>query len=381
MGLFHRNEKDAKYHEKVEVTLTKSGIILRLIFLVIFLAIASFAFYSIFTKVLHTESGWQMVTANTKSTAGSEFAFHYQIGVSGIPASQEWGRLNKLYPSLLEEGYTIFGCEEAEGIGNLYRLNDHPNEEVYVEPSLYTALEKMQKTGSRVLFYAPVFAQYKALFSCKDEYEAADFDPFENEAVAEYLSNVCSYASEENHIRLELTESNTAKLVVSEEYLNYAKENEIENLIDFYYIKNAFVIDFVADKLIENGYKAGVITSAEGFVRALGEGDYSIKNYIYREGNVPEEQIYKYSGPRSLVFLRDFSLPGEDNKYYFVCEDGTVRHIFIDPETGLSREGLHQVVGSSEILGCSDILLPLYDAFVKEKDSVAGLNHFEFEVE
>lgn len=374
MQLFGRKEK--KERKKIEVTLTKSGIILRLIFMVIALSIASYSFYYIFTKLLHTESGWQMITAESESSASSEFTFYYQIGVSGTSASQEWGTLNKLYPTLLDRGYNIFGIDEAEGVGNLYQLNSHPNEEVYIEPELYDALQRMQEAESRIVYYAPVYVLYKSLFACTDDYSATNFDPVGNEELTEYVKTVCSFAKTDEHIRVELLGNSKAKLVVSGEYLNFAKENEIEVFLDFYYAKNAFLIDYVADNLTENGYRAGVLTSIEGFARALGEGNYTINRYYYQEGNTAEEVNYYFDGPQSIVSLRDFLFYGERNPYLYKMEDGTTRHIFIDPETGLSREGVHQVLAKSENLGCSDILLKLYDAFVEGEKAIDELNKY-----
>lgn len=354
-------------NEKIEVILTKSGIITRLILLVIALSIASVAFYNIFTKVLHTKSGWQMVTANTKSIAGSEFAFNYQFGVSDMSPSVEWSTLNKAYSTLLDEGYNLFSNDEVTGIGNLYQINTHPNEEIYLEPELYAALKKINASGSRFIFYAPVFEQYRALLSCEDEYAAADFDPYENEEVAEYVKRVCDYAKDENYIRIELGNDNKAKLVVSDEYMAFAKENEISIFLDLFFARNAFLIDYVSDRLIDEGYTAGVITSVEGYVRALGEGDYSIKRYFYNDGNTPREQIYSYNGPKSIVSLRGFPLYGEKSQYFYVSKDETVRNIYINPETGLCVDSFNQVLAASSKTGCSDILLPLYDCIVKEE--------------
>lgn len=361
---FTKDKKD-KHIEKISVNLTESGILIRLIFMTILLAVAAYSFYYIFTKVLHTESGWQTIPAKTKTGIGSEFVFHYNLGATGNSASLEWGRLNKLYPQLLDRGEALYGDEEIAGVGNLYQLNSKPNQEVILEPEVYAALQKLQNMESRFIFLAPVFAEYKALFTCEDDYAASNFDPFWNEEMRRYLLNLCNYINISSNIYIELLGNNTAKLVVSQEYLDFAKENEITKFIDFYYAKNAFVIDYVADKLIEDGYTAGVISCIEGFTRAMGSGEYTTKLFYYHEGMAPDEKTYTYNGPKSLVALRTFQVFDEESKYFYRTDVGEYRHIYIDPYIGLCREGDYETFEDSDTLGCSDIFFPLYEAFCR----------------
>ncbi len=365
MGLGGK-KKDYK-NEKIEVTLTESGIIMRLVFMVLALSVAAYAFYYIFTKVLHTESGWQTLSVKTESGLGNEFIFHYQLGVSGVSPSTEWGRLNKLYPSLLDRGANIFGKDEVAGLGNLYTLNSRPNEEVYIEPALYEALLKVNESKSRFIYYAPVYAVYKSLFACDNDYAASFFDPFQNEEIAAYIEKLMGYVGDEKHVKLELLGDNRGRLTVSDEYLTFAKENEIPDFLDFYYAKNAFVIDYVAEELMAKGYKAGVLSSVEGFIRALGEGEYTTRLFYYHEGMKPDEEVYTYNGPQSLVALRDYEAYEEEGKYYYLASDGSRRHIYLDPETGLCRDGEHQTFEKSENLGCSELFLKMYDEFCKGK--------------
>lgn len=60
------------------------------------------------------------------------------------------------------------------------------------------------------------------------------------------------------------------RLEVSEEYQNWMAENGYETYLDFYWMKNAFIVDYLADLMIENGYIRGAISSYDGFNRNLG---------------------------------------------------------------------------------------------------------------
>ncbi len=219
------------------------------------------------------------------------------------------------------------------------------------------------------------------MFSCDNDYSAYDFDPFINEEIGIYVEKLCSFVKDSRYINLELLDNSQVILHVADEYLAFAKENEIDSFLDFFYLKNAFVIDYVANGLIEQGYTAGVIGCTEGFSRALGQGEYSQKRYFYRDGAAPLEESFSYSGPKSVVFLKDYLVYGEDSNYYYETDNHEIRHIFINPETGLSREGMHEVLAISEKLGCSDIVLVVYDAFVKNDIDVKTLEKLGINVD
>ena len=56
---------------------------------------------------------------------------------------------------------------------------------------------------------------------------------------------------------------------VSDDYLAFAEKNFISDFIDFSWMKNAFITDYVADVMIDNGYTLGSLTSYDGFTRNL----------------------------------------------------------------------------------------------------------------
>ncbi|MCD8014832.1 MAG: hypothetical protein LUG99_16995 [Lachnospiraceae bacterium] len=58
-------------------------------------------------------------------------------------------------------------------------------------------------------------------------------------------------------------------LFVSDDHLAYAEETGFLSYIDFFWMKNAFIIDYLTDTLIEKGYTQGASSSYDGFDRNL----------------------------------------------------------------------------------------------------------------
>lgn len=373
--------KDHSYKgEKLIVNLTKSSLIVRLVFIGLGLAIACLSFYSVFSRVLRTQSGWQSVpSGSTKTPAGQEFSLMYEIGVSGRSPSEEWVKLNKRYPTLLDEAYKIFSTKPYDGVSNLTVLNGHPNEPVTVEPALYGALQQMKAAGSRYLFYAPIFEQYHGLLGCENDWDAANFDPVLNEDVAAFVRAVVAFAADDQSIDVEFGEPYTVTLRVSQEYQAFAAEHEVSDYIDLSYLRNGFVIDYVADRLMEEGYTAGVLSCREGYTRALGGGAYSLNLFAKMENTVKQVGAMTYSGAMSLVPFRSYPLGDADGTNYYVYADGRVVHPFLDLNTGLCAVAMPELVTFSRQGGCAELLMNSWNGFVSGVPTLEALNRLGVE--
>lgn len=360
------DNRDSSGKKKFIVELTETGIVLRLVFMGIAIIAASLAFYSVFSAVFRTESGWQTIPANKSETAASqEFVFQYQLGVSGRKPAEEYDQLKRVYPKYLDRAYQIFDNMQYEGIENLTCLNENPNEAVQIEPELYQALRMLEDRNSRYLYYAPVYAQYRSIFGCDNDWEASHFDPALDDQVDKYVRSVIGFASDDESIHVELKGDNTAMLYVSAEYLQFASENEISCFLDFFYLRNAFALDCVAQQLISDGFTAGTITTLEGFSRVLGEGDYSVKLFDRSDGVICQAATMSYTGPMSLVSLRDFPLDESDGQYYYCLENGEIRNPFVDETTGRCTSQYPSLLSYSNSMGCGELLVRTLDFYVQ----------------
>lgn len=342
---------------------------LRIILLIVFLVIAIVAFGIGIHSVLSTEPGWEMVEcASGEVNCSGDFVFSYCYGQTEENPSAEKKRLTNLYSQLATDAWRIFNTD-------VLTLNEQVNTPVTVDPTLYNALELIDRHDSRYLFLAPVYAEYAHMFIAQSDVEAADYDPAQNPQQKEYLAALVSYASDPAMVDIQLLGDNQVQLVVAQEYLNFAGDEEITNFVDFGWMTNAFIADYLADKLTENGFTNGFISSFDGFTRNLdtcGE-EFSLNLFNRRNSGIYLAGTMQYERPISIVSLRDYPMSQKDQFHYYAFQNGSVVSTLVDPTDGVSKSAIDSLVGYSYDLGCAEILLRQTPVFVAETLDEAAL--------
>lgn len=359
-----------------KIELSEKHFKLRLTAAVLLLAMAAVTLTKGITSLLSREAGWNTVTASSSTeNCGSEFSFSYYFDGSGTAVSAEYKKLSKAYSELCENAYKLFSnSAELEGVNNIKYINLHPNEKIKVDPVLYNAFSLLNKYGNRDIFLAPVYECYASVFASQSDNEAKSVDPLFVPEVKSFVESVTGFTKNKDDVDLKLLGDNTVMLCVSNEYLSFAKSNEISSFIDFYRLKNAFVADYIADELSCLGYKKGNISSFDGFTRNLDDSktQYSLKIIDKTDAEqLGEVAVMDYSGSLSVVYFKSFRLSGLDSLYCFTYENGDSRTAFID-SNGESKTARNMLVTFSKTLGCAEILLsaaPLYiaDSFGEEQ--------------
>lgn len=355
----------------------KKGINKRIIIAAVLLVIGlTFIGISVY-KWLSYDAGWTRVETTTPSSesVASELILLYELGVSDSSATSEYKSLSLLYTDLCSKAYRIFHADYGfEGVHNPYYINRNIGKEIEVDSALYHAFEQIQSTGNRFLFAAPFYTEYINLFASTEDYSASEFDPYVDEQIAEYFAQLSAFTSSEEHVSLELLGNNKVKLVVSPEFQSFAQENAIDTFIDFFWAKNAFIVDYIADSLVEKGYVYGTISSYDGFMRTFDVREnvsYSYNLIAQYAGDAYDVGRYEYVGKNSIVFLRSFKTNKLDMTYYRY-EDGTERHAYVDVNDGLCKNSLNTLISYSSDATCAEVLLsviPIYisNAFEQEK--------------
>ena len=267
------------------------------------------------------------------------------------------------------KAHQLFNSEKTfDDTHNVCYINEHVNEVIEVDAVLYQAFSLLQEYDNRCLYLAPVYADYNNMFYSSFDYEAENFDPYLNEETAKFFSEVVVYINDPTQIELELLGDNQIRLNVSESYLRYAEEMGITSFIDFFWLKNAFIIDYLADVMTENGYTLGVISSYDGYSRNLDQRDttYAL-NLFDRVGlSIYPAGVMTYSQPVSIVFLRDFAMSSLDVQHYYERENGEVRSAYIDPTDGLCKSAISNLVGYSRTAGCAETVLNLIPIYIAD---------------
>lgn len=375
------SKKKDKKHSGVEkltkLQVTMEHFNLRAVLAVCFLAIGIIAIGIGLNNSLTIEPGWQTVEVDsTELNVSEDFVLNYDFTGTGGNSTALYKQLIALYSDASERAYQIFTKDtEFADVHNVWYVNNHVNEEIQVDEVLYQAFEKIQSAGNRCIYLAPVYVEYNRVFQCDNEVEALWYDPMKNEEAAAYVSRLAAFASDPQMIDIQLLGDSTMRLYVSDEYMAFAEENDIDKFLDFGWMTNAFIVDYFADVLVENGFTSGYIASYDGFTRNLDERGtgYTLNLFDMEQGVVNLAAKMEYTQPASLVSLRSFLMSDSDVWHYFSYSDGTVTTTFVDASDGVSKAGIDNLVGVSYDKGCVDVLLELIPVFIADEFAADSL--------
>lgn len=290
-----------------------------------------------------------------------------------LKSAEEEKAVRTLYSDAALKAYRLFNESESfDGITNVSVINQNPNKELLVDKVLYDAFSLIDELDSRYIYLAPVYARYDDIFFCTDDSMLEDFDPrLSGEVRAEY-AEVWEYA--QNGCRVEFLGDNKIKLNVSDSYLEYAGKEGITDFVSFFWLKNAFIADYIADIMIENGFTDGSITSYDGFTRNLGvKEDYSLNIFDRRGDKVYAAAVMHYTGALSAVSYRDFPLNSLDNRRFYTLKNGEIRHSYLDFD-GLCKSALGSLVCMSADKSCAEISLSTAPFYISDEFDGEGLS-------
>lgn len=350
-----------------------------ILILAVVTALVSFGY--VIVQRATVNSGWRDIEVNsTETNCGQDFVLTYHLGSSGISASRESKALTILYSDACEKAYRMFNSREwFEDTANLYTINYNVNRPVEVDPALYAAFELTERLDSRYVYLAPVYDEYHSLFFCNDDWETVAYDPWQSDDAAEYCAAVAAFARDPEQVHVRLLGDNTVQLCVSDEYLAFAEEYGIERFVDFYWMTDAFIIDYLAQALRDGGYTLGALSGHDGFVRCLGGEDMSFSYFVHDPqpgGGIASVARMDYPGDTALVNLHSFPLNTLKEIYYYQFEDGTFRTAIADIADGRSKGVVPSMIATSDSVGCAELLLsllPLYATDALDEAALAEL--------
>jgi len=340
------------------------------VFLVIGIVAIGYGLFSL----LNTQPGWvEVQISNTETNVSPEFTLMYDFSQSGGSATFENKQLSLLYTQAVRDAHVIFSPDEAAA-DNLYALNAAPGKPVKVHPVLYEAFRLLEEYGDRSVFLAPVYTEYDRVFRAEGDGEAMIYDPDFSQEAAALIEEMTAYTSDPDHVRVEVLEDGYLRLEMSEAYLAYAEENGIETFLDFGWLRNAFVADFLAARLEEGGFTRGYLESYDGFIRNLdsrAEG-YSV-NIFHKEGrDVYIPARVETSGKMASVRFRAYPVDAQDNLSFHLYADGTAVSGFIAGD-GRNKTALEDllVIGAGKT--CAELALSTAPYYIVDTLSEEGL--------
>lgn len=375
----NRGGREAQHPKPVDkIELSTGHKRLRLALAVVFLAVGAVSVAYGVAHLSSKEPGWSIIEADpSKFSCADDFVLLYCLGADGASATVQYKNLTACYSDAVEYAFQMFTNNVAyEKIHNMYYINRHPNQVLEVDDVLYRAFVMIQECGDRSLYLGPVYEHYYGLFACTEEYQTSEYDPQRNRDVADYYAAIAAFANNPQMIDVELLGENRICLRAAEEYLAFVSENEIENLLDFSWMKNAFITDYIADSLISAGYTRGSISSYDGYTRNMDDSSgtmYSLNIFDYADGAAIQAARLDYRGPMNFVSYRDFPLSVMDSQRIYVASDGERKTMYLSLEDGLPCAGADSLTVYSDTLGCAEIMLLSLPVFQQEKISDADL--------
>lgn len=345
--------------------LSESNKKIRWILVVVLLAIGFVAIGAGLMGLLNRDTGWQEIeVATTEPNCSPDFVLQYDLSGSGAEATVLYKQISAIYTEGCVKAYQLFHVDEgSESYENVYDINHNPNQSLVVDPLLYKAFEALQDT--RYLYLGPAYAHYNSVIFNTPEAYLEQLDPATSQDAKDFVAQIAAYAASPEDVTLELLGDNRVKLVVSDRYLAFAAENEIENFIDFRYMANGFIIDYLADLLLEKGFEKGVLSSCDGYTRNLYVNAPFSYNVFDKQGNtVYPAGVMNYRGPVSMVNLKNYPMAPSD-AYYRENGDHMV-HTYVDLTDGMYRTAITQFIGYRYDASCVDVLLEMLPGLVGE---------------
>ena len=338
----------------------------RWVLIIILLVIGAVSIIWALTNALNTPSGWQSIQASSGGlNCSHEFALQYDLGAGEKSATQERKELSSLYTQLTQKAWLLFYWEavESDTVG-LSQINSHPNAELQVDEGLYKALEEVTRDGNRSIYLGPVYAAYDNLFQSEDDTEANLCDPTGDPGMGEYVQVLAGFANDPDCVALELRGENRVFLKVSDGYLQYLEDSGVERILDFGWLRNAFVIDYMADALKSAGFENGYIFSVDGHIRNLDKRNQQFTMNIVMDGKVAA--IMDYAAPMSIVSLRSYPTYEELQDRFYTFADGRTVSAMVDPADGQSRCATSDLIAYDADMGCARLAMMLAPAYIAD---------------
>lgn len=129
---------------------------IRLAITILLIGISISAFGYALTEYLTEDAGWTTIEASSSQpSCAEELIFQYQLGAGELSPTAEKKAITALYIETTTKAYQLFHTSMSfEEVHNLYYINQHPNQEIVVDPMLYEAFSLINQYKNRAIYLA-----------------------------------------------------------------------------------------------------------------------------------------------------------------------------------------------------------------------------------
>lgn len=328
--------------------LRKPKKVIRLVFFLFAVALAVFSFTYGVKMIGHKEPGWQTIEADIQKghvtyTGGLTLRYWAEGSSAGIRDLTE--RVKNVYSDSLYRNVELLDARNIyEDSVNLAYVNEQEGRTVTVSKRLAQvlakALAKTEENAGYSVFAGALNGEWQTLLYLEDP---QDFDPAVNADQADRISRLTALINTSGTFALEITEKGEEAeicLRVSPAYQKAAEEMEMTApVLDLGVLRDAVLMDLVAEDLREAGFTEGVLFSKSGLSMLLGPGRTLT---VFPEEDERPETSLTVSGPAVTV---RFSASMPDSEGYGAYETaGLKRHAYYDVRTGDFRNLIEDAV-------------------------------------
>ena len=328
--------------------LRKPKKVIRLVLFLFAAALAVFSFTYGVKMIGHKDPGWQTIEADVQKghvtyTAG--LTLQYWAEGSGAEIRDLTERVKKVYSDSLYRNVELLDARNTyEDSVNLASLNEQEGRKVTVSKTLARvlakALEKTEENAGYSVFAGALNDEWQTLLYLENP---QDFDPAVNGDQADRIARLTELINTPETFSLEISEKGEEAeicLRVSPAYQKAIEEMEISApVLDLGVLRDAVLIDLVAEDLRGAGFTEGVLFSKSGLSMLLGQG--RTLTVFPKEDERPETSL-TVSGP-AVTARFSASLP--DSEGYGAYEtSGLKRHAFLDARIGDFRNRIEDAV-------------------------------------
>ena len=321
---------------------------IRLILFILALVIAIGSFTTWAMKLGHQESGYQ--TIDYESTHGDVLyrtgirLLYWAEGNAGDIRTLS-NNVRRIYSDSLYRNFILMDTEaEYEETENIATLNRRTGEEVAIPELLADilrdALDRTARDEGYSIFAGALYDEWESLLYL-DEPENAD--PANSPEEADRIARLAEAIRPENGIRLTLSQGEngtTACLTVPEEYRRLAEELEITApVLDLNLLRDAYLMDLVAEDLLAAGYPEFVMYSRSGLALTPRSQETLIVS-VTRDG----ETAAALSAAGPAASIRFDAAERRNDGYGAYQVNGLKRHYWFDARTGDFRNLVDQAV-------------------------------------
>lgn len=324
-------KRDKEYRVKPvkSIELSDKHIKPKVVILIASLLVFVGSMIALFYFLFRTESGWQNISISYGIVNSDKaISLNYKLGENGADPNVERRAIDANVKNTLVKSYELLDANNPyENMNNVHTLNESVNEEIVVDEFLYNSI--LEASNTYTFYLAPILQYYTSIINATNDSDARNFYPKTNNEIRQIFDEIAAYSNDRNHVKIIFSGNNKIKLYVSNEYLNFAKENDITNFIDFSWMRNAYILDYVSKGLIDSNLTNGYLTSADGYSVNLGvKEDMALNIYDY-DNNVKNVGKISFNGKMNYLSLRNFILNKNDNKYIKYLDNDRIT-LFID---------------------------------------------------